>query len=146
MTSKFLIPFAFAFIAALGNVFFVFVNRKVEGASNPFLFSAGTMAVSLAIFGVLFLFFGTRGAAEYTARNGGWMALSGLGIFLTFFGFYLLYSRYDTSYYALFAVTALILTVVVLGAWILREGLNFYGILSVAAAVVSIVFFALSKR
>ncbi len=146
MTSKFLIPFAFAFIAALGNVFFVLGNRKAEGAPNPFLFSAGAMAVSLAIFAMLFFFFGTRGATEYLGRNGGWIALSGFGIFLTFFGFYLLYSRYDTSYYALFAVTALILTVVILGAWILREGLNLYGILSVAAAVVSIVFFALSKR
>lgn len=146
MTSKFLIPFAIAFMAAMGNVFFVFGSRKAEGTPNPFLYTAGAMAVSFTLFAVLFLLFGTRGAGDYVGRNGGWIALSGTGIFLTFLGFYLLYSRYDTSYYALFSVTALILTVVVLGAWILREGLNLYGILSVAAAVVSIVFFALSKR
>ncbi len=65
---------------------------------------------------------------------------------MTFLGFYLLYSRYDTSYYALFAVTSVLITTLVLGVLILKERVNVYGLISIAAAVVSIVFFGLSKR
>ena len=67
-------------------------------------------------------------------------------MFMTFLGFYLLYSRFDTSYYALFAVTSVLMTTIILGIFILKEGVNFYGVISIAAAVVSIVFFGLSKR
>ncbi len=67
-------------------------------------------------------------------------------MFLTFLGFYLLYSRFDTSYYALFVVTSMLLTTLVLGVLVLHERINLYGGVSIAAAVVSIVFFGLSKR
>lgn len=145
MTSKFLLPFAFALLAALGNVFFVLGNRKADQAENPFLFTALAMTVALILFVGLYFAFGTRGAGEFLRRNIGWAALSGFGMFLTFLGFYLLYSRFDTSYYALFSVVSILLTTLVLGVWILRESVNLYGGLSIAAAVVSIVFFGLSK-
>lgn len=145
MSLKFLIPFSFALIAALGNVFFVFGNRKVGHASNPFFFTATTMAVCLTLYLIGTTVFGLRGSQEFLRRNILWCSVSGVGMFMTFLGFYLLYSRFDTSYYALFAVTSVLLTTIVLGALILGERINLYGGVSIAAAVVSIVFFGLSK-
>jgi drug/metabolite transporter (DMT)-like permease len=144
--TKFLLPFSFAVFAALGNIFFVLGSRKASQAPNPMLFTLAAMAVSLSLFTALFLVFGTRGAGDFMRRNIGWTSLAGLGMFMTFFGFYLLYSRFGTSYYSLFVVTSMLLTTLVLGVWILREPLNAYGVISLLAAVVSIAFFALSKR
>jgi len=146
MSLKFLIPFGFALVAAFGNVLFVFGNRKVGHAINPFFFTATAMAVCLCLYLIGTTFFGLRGSGEFLRRNLLWCSVSGLGMFLTFLGFYLLYSRFDTSYYALFAVTSVLLTTIVLGVFILRERINVYGAVSIAAAVVSIVFFGLSKR
>jgi drug/metabolite transporter (DMT)-like permease len=144
--TKFLVSFSFALFAALGNVFFVLGSRKSGPSSNPLTFTAGAMAVSLTLFTVGWLLFGPRGSLEFARRSGGWIALSGLGMFMTFLGFYLLYSRFGTSYYTLFVMTSMILTTLVLSLWILREGINVYGVLSIIAATVSIAFFGLSKR
>ena len=146
MSLKFLIPFGFALIAAIGNVFFVLGNRKVGHTVNPFFFTATVMAVCLTLYLIGTTIFGLRGSGEFLRKNIGWCTVSGVGMFLTFLGFYLLYSRFDTSYYALFVVTSMLLTTIVLGVFILRERINLYGGISIAAAVVSIVFFGLSKR
>ena len=146
MSFKFLIPFGFSLIAAFGNVLFVFGNRKVGQATNPFFFTATAMAVCLSLYLIGTTFFGLRGSSEFLRRNLLWCSVSGLGMFMTFLGFYLLYSRFDTSYYALFAVTSVLLTTIVLGVFVLRERINLYGGISIAAAVVSIVCFGLSKR
>lgn len=145
--SRFPVAFAFALFAAMGNVFFVYGTRRGGvGAPNPLAFTLGAMAVSLTLFTVGWLLFGPRGSLEFARRSGGWMLLSGLGMFMTFLGFYLLYSRFGTSYYTLFVVTSMVLTTLVLSLWILREGINGYGIASVVAAMASIAFFGLSKR
>ncbi len=143
---KALIPFSFAVLAAMGNVFFVFGNRKVGHSGNPLVFTTTAMSICLALYFIAYMTFGVRGTGEFLRRNILWCSLSGVGMFMTFLGFYLLYSRYNTSYYALFAVTSVVLTSVVLGVFILKEGINFYGAMSLIAAVVSIVFFGLSKR
>jgi drug/metabolite transporter (DMT)-like permease len=143
---RFLVALAFAVFAALGNVFFVLGSRKAGPSTNPLTFTAGAMTVSLALFLTGWLLFGPRGSMEFARRSGGWMGLAGVGMFMTFLGFYLLYSRFGTSYYTLFVVTSMILTTVVLSLWILREGINTYGVLSIVAAMASIVFFGLSKR
>ena len=144
--SQFLIAFSFALFAAMGNVFFVLGSRRGGSAPNPLAFTAGAMTVSLTLFALGWLLLGPRGSLEFYKRSGGWIALSGLGIFMTFLGFYLLYSRFGTSYYTLFVVTSMVLTTLVLSLWILREGINAYGIASVVAAMVSIFFFGMSKR
>jgi drug/metabolite transporter (DMT)-like permease len=144
--THFLVAFSFALFAALGNVFFVLGSRKAGVAPNPLAFTAGAMTVSLALFAAGWLLFGPRGTLEFAKRSGGWIALSGVGMFMTFLGFYLLYSRFGTSYYTLFVVTSMVLTTLVLSLWILREGINGYGIASVVAAMASIAFFGLSKR
>lgn len=141
----FLVAFSFALFAALGNVFFVYGSRRGGIAPNPLTFTAGAMTVSLALFAIAWLAFGPRGTVEFARRSGVWMALSGLGMFMTFLGFYLLYSRFGTSYYTLFVVTSMVLTTLVLSLWILREGINGYGVASIVAAIVSIAFFGLSK-
>src|SRR5690606_8654889 len=144
--TKTLLPFSFALFASLGNVFFVLAIRKTAAEPNPMLFTLSAMLVSVLLFAVAYAVFGPRGTGDYSRKNIGWTSLAGLGMFMTFYGFYLLYSRFDTSYYALFVVTSMLMTTLGLGWLILREPLNVHGLVSIAAAVVSIVFFWLSKR
>lgn len=143
--AKTFLPFAFALFAAIGNVFYVLGSRKTTDAPNPMLFTFVAMTVGLALFLAAWLAFGTRGTGEFLRRSGGWAVLAGVGIFMTFYGFYLLYSRFDTSYYALFVVSSLLLTTAT-GTWLLRESLNGYGIASIIAALASVAFFWLSKH
>ena len=42
---KILLPFFFAALAALGNVFFVFGNRKVGNSENPMIFTTTAMTI-----------------------------------------------------------------------------------------------------
>jgi len=50
-----------------------------------------------------------------------WTDLSGVGLFLTYPGFNLLYSRYGASQYVLYAVLSIITTTIIVGIWWLKE-------------------------
>jgi drug/metabolite transporter (DMT)-like permease len=86
--------------------------------------------VSALVAVLLALFFAPLVGAfdmENTLRDN-WKAvlLSGLGLFLTYLGFNLLYSRYGASQYVLYAVLTIITTTSIVGIWWLKEPVNLY--------------------
>ena len=82
--------------------------------------------------------FGPVSYANTLKQNFGWAALSGVGLFLTYIGFNILYSQYGASSYILYAVLSIVTTSVVVGAWLLREQLNVYHWLAVLAALATV--------
>ena len=78
--------------------------------------------------------------------NWKWSILSGVGLFLTYLGFNLLYSRYGAANYALYAVISILTTSIVVGAIIFKENFNTYHWLACAAALLAIVLFSLGNR
>ncbi len=79
--------------------------------------------------------------------KGNWKAvlLSGIGLFLTYLGFNLLYSRYGVSHYILYAVLSIITTTIVVGIFWLKEPVNIYHIVAIALAIIAVIFFSIGQ-
>ena len=79
--------------------------------------------------------------------KGNWKALflSGLGLFFTYLGFNLLYSRYGASQYVLYAVLSIITTTIIVGILWLKEPVNVYHKVAIAMAIAAVVFFSIGQ-
>ena len=131
-------PLLFALIAACGNALFVYGQRSAAVSANPFLFMAYAVTAGAVLFVVSTLLWQSPGNLDYAAANYPSFVISGVGFFVTFFGFYLLYSNFGASQYALYAVLSILTTSVGVGALVFREPLNTYQWVAIALAAVAI--------
>jgi drug/metabolite transporter (DMT)-like permease len=142
---KILLPIIFATIAAVGNALFALGQKKSVSVENGLLF-VGASAVIAVIFAILFApLVGVFDLGNTLKGNGKAVLLSGLGLFLTYLGFNLLYSRYGASQYVLYAVLSIITTTIIVGIFWLKEPVNLYHKIAIAMAIVSIVFFSIGQ-
>lgn len=131
-------PLLFAMLAAVGNALFAFGQRRSSGIENSFVFITLALAICVALCMVAAPFFGQVNYAQTLRQNVGWAAFSGVGLFLTYIGFNILYSQYGAASYILYAVLSIVTTSVVVGAWLLREQLNLYHWLAVLSALATV--------
>jgi len=124
---------------------FALGQRKSAGIENGLLF----VGVSALLAVLLALFFAPLvGAFDIgNTLKGNWSAvlLSGLGLFLTYLGFNLLYSRYGASQYVLYAVLSIITTTIVVGMLWLKEPVNVYHKAAIAMAIAAVVLFSIGQ-
>ena len=142
---KNLLPIVFATIAAVGNAMFALGQKKSVGVENGLLF----VALS-AIVAVLFSFFlaplvGKFDIGSTIKGNLNALILSGSGLFFTYLGFNLLYSRYGTSQYVLYAVLSIITTTIIVGIFWLKEPVNAYHKIAIAMALAAVVLFSIGQ-
>jgi drug/metabolite transporter (DMT)-like permease len=136
---------AFAAIAAVGNALFALGQRQSAGAANGLLFVGGSAFIAFVL---ALLFAPALGALEAGALlRGHWRALlvSGAGLFLTYVGFNLLYSRFGTAPYVVYAALAIITTTVGVGFLYQREPVNGYHVGAVLLATAAIALFAIGQ-
>ena len=136
---------AFAALAAVGNALFALGQRQSSGIANGLLFVACSAFVAFAL---AMLSAPLLGSFEPGALlRGHWkpMLLSGVGLFLTYLGFNLLYTRFGTSPYVVYAALAIITTTVGVGFLYLREPVNQYHIVAVLLAAAAIVLFSIGQ-
>ena len=138
-------PFLFALIAALGNAVFVYGQRSAAVSANPFLYMAFAVTGGAGLFAVAALLWQSPGNAAYAAANLPYFAISSTGFFFTFLGFYLLYSNFGASQYALYAVLSILTTSLGVGVLAFREPLNLYQWVSLAFAVAAIALWTYGK-
>ena len=143
-TSIFLAIF-FASISAIGNAMFAFGQKKSTLSTNPFIFLICTLVVCMLLFLIAYLVSPQIKIGAFIKLNFIWFTISGVGFFLTFIGFYFLYTRFGTSYYSLYAVLSILTTAIIVGIVIFRETFNFYHGLSVLTAFLTILFFYLGS-
>ncbi len=139
------LPILFATIAAVGNAIFAYGQKQSLGVGNGLLF---TGAAAFIAFLLAFLASPIAGSFEpLTVLRTYWRAIliSGSGLFLTYIGFYLLFSRFGASHYVLYAVLSIISTTVVVGVLILKEPFNFYHAIAVFLAVAAVIFYAIGQ-
>jgi len=142
---KSLLPIVFATIAAIGNAMFALGQKKSSGAENGLLF-VGASALVAVIFALSCA--PLMGACDVTnALKDNWKSvlLSGVGLFLTYLGFNLLYSRYGASHYILYAVISIITTTIIVGIFWLREPVNAYHKSAIIVAVAAVVLFSIGQ-
>lgn len=135
-------PLLSALLAAVGNGLFAFGQRKSAGVENSFVFITIALCVCVLLCMSTAPFFGPVNYGDTLKRNFTWAALSGVGLYLTYIGFNILYSRYGAASYILYAVLSIVTTSVIVGAWLLREQLNLYHWLAVASALVTVGLFS----
>ncbi len=138
-------PLMFATLAAIGNAIFVYGQRGASGSENPFLFVCGAVAICLAMFLAASFMYKTPDDSQYLVDNWGMIIISGIGFFVTFVGFFLLYNKFGASQYSLYAVVSILTTSVGVGIIIFREPFNMYQIGGILLAILSIVLFTYGK-
>lgn len=135
----------FAGVAALGNALFVYGQRRASIASNPFVFMSSAVVVCSVFFVIATLAFLTRQELEYVSNNLMSIIISGVGFFITFVGFHLLYSRYGAVYYVVYAVMSIIATSIGVGIFIFNEPFNYYQFGALILAVMAVIMFSLGQ-
>ena len=142
---KSLLPIIFATIAAVGNAMFALGQKRSASADNGLLFVglSAIIAVSLAL--IFSPLVGPVDIGDILRENWKNILLSGLGLFLTYLGFNLLYSRYGASLYVLYAVISIITTTIIIGIFWLKEPVNAYQKMAIGLAIVAVVFFSIGQ-
>lgn len=139
--------FLFAIIAAVGNSFFAAGQKKASTMNNSLVFiGLSAILCVFLIFMVIPFMHGKAEILKVIKINWPWIILSGMGLFFTYLGFNLLYSRFGTSSYVFYAVLSIITTSIILGVFIFKERLNLYHLFAGAFAIVAIILYALGNN
>jgi len=124
---------------------FALGQRKSAGVENGLLF-VGVSALVAVLFALLFApLVGAFDVGHTLEEHWPAVLLSGLGLFLTYLGFNLLYSRYGASQYVLYAVLSIITTTIVVGILWLKEPVNLYHKIAIAMAIAAVVLFSIGQ-
>ncbi len=132
----------FALIAAIGNAMFAAGQKKAIAFENPFTFIALAAIVCVCLTVATAPLFGQPQYSSVLKENGWWTLLSGAGLFLTYLGFNLLYSRYGASNYILYAVLSIITTSIIVGVVMFKESFNLYHWLAFGSSITTVALFA----
>lgn len=142
---KIILPILFASIAAIGNAMFALGQKKSADFANGILF-VGASALVAFLCSVLFSpIMGELDIGILVKLHWKSVLLSGSGLFLTYLGFNLLYTKFGVSQYALYAVISIITTTIIVGILWLREPINKYHVIAIALAVVAVLFFSIGQ-
>ncbi len=139
-------PLLFAALSAVGNAMFAFGQKRSEISDNPFIFLTLTLATCIFLFLATIPFLPKANTVEYVSKNYLWILISGIGFYMTFIGFYFLYTRFGTSFYVLYAVLSIISTSVIVGVLVFKESFNVYHALAVILAISTVILFSIGQK
>jgi drug/metabolite transporter (DMT)-like permease len=142
---KSFLPIVFATIAAVGNAMFALGQKKSVDVENGLLFVGLSALVAVLIAFSIAPLVGIFNVGNILNGNCKAVFLSGLGLFLTYLGFNLLYSRYGASQYVLYAVLSIITTTIIVGILWLKEPVNVYHKVAIAMAIAAVVIFSIGQ-
>ena len=134
----------FAGLAALGNALFVYGQRRSSIANNSFSYFTGALLITAICFGVAAIALRTQQEVNLFS-NVLTTIIGGVGVFITFIGFYFLYSNYGAVYYVVYAVLSIVTTTIVVGVLIFRESFNQYQVVALILAILAIVMFSVGQ-
>lgn len=137
--------FVFSGIAALGNAIYVYGQRSAVVSGNPFLFMAGAVTLCAFMFVIASLLSGASATTIYLKQNYWPITISAVGFFITFIGFYLMYSRVGANSYTVYAVLSILTTSVGVGMIIYREPINLYHVISILFALLAVGFYGYAQ-
>jgi drug/metabolite transporter (DMT)-like permease len=141
---KIFLPLFFALIAAVGNAMFALGQKKSAGINGLAFVGTSALVAALLAWSASPLLGGVN-LSKLLQRNGLNILLAGSGLFLTYLGFNLLYTRFGVSQYVLYAVLSILTTTVFVGIFLLREPLNGFRIAAIVLALASIILYSLGE-
>jgi len=140
-----LLPIVFAGIAAIGNALFALGQKQSSGVENGLLFVGGSAFIAFLLSILSSPMIGKFDIISLIGGNRRFLLISGFGLFLTYVGFNLLYSRFGASQYVLYASISIVTTSVVIGFIYLKEPMNVYHVASVLTAIAAVVLFSVGQ-
>ncbi|NOT49876.1 MAG: EamA family transporter [Chitinophagaceae bacterium] len=140
-----LAPFLLAFAASIGNAMVTIGQKKATTYSNPFFFGAFSLLFASATLFVVAMFFTTKGVSNYFYVNAKWFATTGAGLVLLNIFLYFLYRNHGAAYYTLYSILAIVTTSIFVALYVFNEKMNMYYWISLAFALLTIVFFMKGK-
>jgi len=138
--------FLFALLAALGNALFVYGQRGSQTSENPFFFLLVTLSVCTSLFLILALANKAPMDSAYLVENSKCILFSAIGFFVTFVGFYWLYSQHGAANYMVYALLSILTTTIGVGLIIFREPFNKFHVISGILAAASILFYGFGQH
>ena len=139
--------FLFALTAAIGNALFAAGQKKAAGVDNSLIFVGLSAIVCIVLTFVVILFMQKNTDLTSIIKiNWMWILMSGFGLFLTYLGFNLLYTRFGATGYVYYAVLSIITTSLIVGVFIFKERLNIYHFASIGFSLVAILLFTLGNN
>ncbi len=136
--------FLFAGIAAFGNAIFVYGQRSATVSTSPFFYLTGAVLVCLLMF-ILATPISTSGdRLTYFSNNSIPILIGGVGLFITFVGFYLMYSRIGANSFV-YATLSILTTSVGVGMVIFKEPFNQYHIAAMILSILAVLFFGFGQ-
>lgn len=142
---KVLLPVLFALVAAVGNAMFALGQKRSMGVENGVLFVGLSALVAFVLALLVSPLLGKFEVAAVFKWHSKALLLSGVGLFFTYLGFNLLYTKFGVSQYALYAVISIITTTIVVGVWWLKEPVNVFHKLAVVLAIIAVVLFSIGQ-
>lgn len=136
----------FATIGALGNAMFAAGQKKVVIEEGPLSYMVLTSLICVILAVVIAPFIGSSRYDVVFKENWQWVLIGGIGLFFTYLGFYLLYSRYGTSSYVVYAVLSILTTSLIVGLFLFKETFNSYHWAAFAFALITVVLFSLGNK
>jgi drug/metabolite transporter (DMT)-like permease len=135
-----------AALAAFGNALYALGQRQAAGSALVVAAASAAVAALLAMVAAL-ASLPDPGAAAATVLRLHWRALllSGTGLFLTYLGFNLLYTRYGAAAYVVYAALAILTTSLGVGVWLQREPLNRFQLLAIVLAVGAVIAYGYGR-
>lgn len=140
-----ILPIAFAGIAAVGNAMFALGQKQSSGVQNGLLFVGASAFLAFGLSIVSSPLVGPIDAGTLLRDNWKSLVVSGIGLFLTYIGFNLLYSRFGASQYILYASLSIITTTVVVGFIYLKEPINIYHIAAILSGIATVALFSIGQ-
>ena len=111
-----------------------------------YIFPTCILIISIILIAFAVPYFGQSNYGEVIKENWYFALLSGFGLFLTYVGFNLLYSKYGVSSYVLYAVLSILTTSIFVGVVLFKESFNTYHWLALCTAIVTVVLFSIGNR
>lgn len=142
---KSLLPVLFATIAAVGNALFALGQKRSSGVENGLVFVGASALVAVVLALVCAPLLGAVDPGGSLRGNVRAVLLSGSGLFLTYLGFNLLYSRYGATQYILYAVLSIITTTILVGVVWLKEPVNLYHKVAIVVAIAAVALFSIGQ-
>jgi hypothetical protein len=141
---KALIPITLAVLVGFCNVPLIYGFKKAY-SQNPFIY-AGSFNLCSAFFflSIAYIYGGIE--QEYFLKNWSLILFAAIGIFLINVMAYLIINRYGASYWIIASLSSMLIPAIVVGYFLFYERVNFWIVPSIICAILSVVFFTLSKR
>jgi len=139
--------FLFALTAAVGNALFAAGQKKAVGIDNSLIFVGLSAIVCIVLTFIVILFMqNNTNLSSIVKINWMWILMSGFGLFLTYLGFNLLYTRFGATGYLYYAVLSIITTSLIVGVFIFKERLNIYHFTSIGFSLIAIILFTIGNN